>query len=208
MSLILPTCIRLSCLCNAQSLRQSQQCLRYNFFHGNGSSCRHCAVLFCIQSSPDRISRRDFCQSVSRTHTFFRPPTSTGRLVNTRALLPPFLLSSSYSHAPPLPTPSLPVCTRRSIGVTVDGLRVGVVLTPPTPPVSRSFHMANIVICLSPYLLLSLINLPSARVATFRSDATSTGSQARSDDIHTVGKNIPLSHLISMLVRFREPTRL
>ena len=57
------------------------------------------------------------------------------------------------------------------------------------------------VIRLSPYLPLSLINLPSARVATFRSDATSTGSQARSDDIHIVGKNIPLSHLILMLVR-------
>ena len=66
----------------------------------------------------------------------------------------------------------------------------------------------NIVIRLSPYLLLSLINLPSPRLATFRSDATSTGSQAKSDDIHTAGKNMPLSHLILMLVRSREHTRL
>lgn len=64
------TCIRLPCLCNAQYLCKSQQCLCYNFYHHNGSSCSHIALFFRIQSSPDWISRRDFRQSVSRAHTF------------------------------------------------------------------------------------------------------------------------------------------
>jgi len=34
------------------------------------------------------------------------------------------------------------------------------------------------------------------------------GSQERSDGIRTAGKNMPLSHLISVLVRPREHTRL
>ena len=83
-------------------------------------------------------------------------------------------------------------------------------LTPSNAACLKITSYGNIVIRLFPYLLLSLINLsfPSPRLATFRSDATSTGSQARSDDIHTAGKNMPLSHLILMLVRSREHTRL
>src|SRR5712675_618061 len=92
----------------------------------------------------------------------------------------PFLGSSSCS--PPFSS----ACTNESFGVAGRGSTV--MNLHPASPVPSYWQYRF------PYLSYLFI---SSRLVTPRSDpTTSIGSQARRDDTRTVGKNMPLSHLI------------